>query len=199
MFARSLFAAGTLVLVAGTACPKDPASSRPRFTGAPKVYYLLKETEEAETSTRVERRTDVIPQGEGTEASAAIVAKGETPLISLGGGQARLYGNAAGTEGWSVDNAVLFEVVDGKGQVTRRFAVGYHDGLRIGSEDVDNVGRKAFQFAAGEVDVTSALPEAGTFVLRATAIDTGNVGHVSNVFLIIGPPSGDVDEDVRIR
>jgi hypothetical protein len=187
--------------VAILGCPKDSGSARPKYVGPPKVFYLIKAVEEAETATRPEHRDDVAPMGEGTEAIAAVVAKGESPPFSLGGGVARLYGDAGGTEGWSVDNAILFEVVVG-GAVTHRFAVGYHDGLRIGSEEIDNLGRKAFQFGPGEIDITSGLPETGTFVLRATAIDTGNVGHVSNVFLIVGPPSGAgkmPDDDLQNR
>ena len=192
--ARNFSIAATTLLLCG--CPRDPEASRPKFTGPPKVIYLLKSVDEAETSTRAERRTDVVPMGEGTEGTAAVVAKGETGPIQLAGGHARLFGDAGGTEGWSVDNAILFEVISPPGgSVIRRFAVGYHDGLRMGSEEVDNVGRKAFQFGPGEIDVTSVLPETGTFVLKATAVDTGNVGHVSNVFLIIGPGGGEPEDE----
>jgi hypothetical protein len=181
------------------ACPKDPAAARPQFTGPPRVIPLFTAVPEAETATRVERRTDVVPLGEGTEATAAIVAKVETPEMVLGGGRARLFGDDKGTEGWSVDNAILFEIVGPGGVVGHRFAVGYHDGLRIGSEEVDNFGRKTFQFTAGEVDITPLLPETATFKLRATAIDTGNVGRVSNVFLIIGPPRNEGPDDLQNR
>jgi hypothetical protein len=190
---RSFLVAVPLVFVA---CPKDPAATRPKFTGPPRVIQLFKAVEEAETATRVERRTDVVPLGEGTEATAAIVAKVETPEISLDGGRARIYGDDKGSEGWSVDNAILFEIVSG-GSVGHRFAVGYHDGLRIGGEEVDNFGRKTFQFAGGEIDITPLLPDTGTFKLRATAIDTGNVGRVSNVYLIIGPPRNEGPDDLQ--
>ena len=193
---RTVSAIGTTLFLLG--CPPNPAATRPKFVGPPKVLYLLKAVEEAETSARAERRTDITPMGEGTEGTAAVVAKGETPPLQLNGGRARLFGDAGGAEGWSVDNAVLFEIVAPPGgSVTRRFAVGYHDGLRMGSEEIDNLGRKAFQFAPGEVDITSSLPDSGTFVLKATALDTGNVGHVSNVFLIIGPPAGEAEDELQ--
>jgi hypothetical protein len=178
------------------ACPKDPASTRPKFVGDPRPIQLFTAVPEAETSTRAERRTDVMPLGEGTESTAAVLAKFEGD-ITLGGGRARLFGDDKGTEGWNVDNAILFEILGPGGAVTHRFAVGYHDGLRVGSEEVDNFGRKTFRFAAGEVDLTPLLPENGTFKLRATAIDTGTVGQVSNVFLIIGPPGPSAPDDLQ--
>ncbi len=178
-------------------CPKSSDSARPKYSGPPRPYQLLKAVEDAETSTRVERRTDIVPQGEGTDATAAVVAKAEVGPIEVNGGRARLHGDAAGTLGWRVDNAVVFEVLGARGEVTHRFAVGYHDGLRMGSDNIDNFGRKAFQFDAGEVDLAQLLPESGPFKLRVTAIDAGNSGGVSDLYLIVSAGEAAAEDDLK--
>ena len=126
-----------------------------------------------------------------------MVATGETPLLRLEGARARLYGDAAGKEGFSVDNLILLEVLDEKGRVLNRGAVGFTDMVLMGKEQVDSVGPMSFTFEPGVVDITALLPESAPFKLRATALDYSGVGRVSNVFMLLESPSGSSEDDLR--
>jgi hypothetical protein len=158
---------------------------------------LLAETPERETSQIEERRDDVEIDTRDFERTPRVVATGETPLLRLEGARARLYGDAAGKEGFSVDNLVLLEVLDDKGKVLNRGAVGFSDLVLIGKEQVDNVGRMSFTFDAGEVDVTNLLPENAPFKVRATVLDYSGVGRVSNVYLLLEPRGNASEDDLR--
>lgn len=178
--ASRLLSACLLLGALGACTPRVPA---PRPTAPPRALLLLAESEEKATEARDERRNDVEVETSGLDRVPRVVARGETAAFSLDGARARLYGNAEGTLGWSVDNFVLFEVLDGAGAVTGRFACGFSEGVSVGRESVDLVGRQAFSFEPGEVDVTGHLPESGSFRLRATALDYQGVGRTGAVYL----------------
>ena len=121
----------------------------PVRTGPPRPVQLLADTPERETSQIEARREDVEIDTRDFERTPRVVATGETALLRLEGARARLYGDAAGKEGFSVDNLLLLEVLDEKGQVLNRGAVGFTDLVRIGKEQVDNVGPMSFNFEPG--------------------------------------------------
>ena len=158
---------------------------------------LLEATAEQEMSARPERRADIEIETSTERVHPAVIATGETGLIRLEGARARLYGDADGTTGWSVDNVVLLEILDRQGAVLGRAAAGFAGPMFVGREPVDNVGRMSFTLAPGEVDITSALPESEPFRIRATALDDGGVGRVSDLFLVLEPPQRAADEDLR--
>jgi hypothetical protein len=158
---------------------------------------LLADTPERETSQIQQKREDVEIDTRDFERTPRVVATGETPLLRLEGARARLYGDAAGKEGFSVDNLILLEVLDEKGHVLNRGAVGFTDMVRIGKEQVDSVGPMSFNFEPGVVDITSLLPEAAPFKVRATALDYSGVGRVSNVFLLLESPAKSAEDDLR--
>jgi hypothetical protein len=194
MTARKLFLA--VVAASFLACMKQVPAT-PTRSGPPRPVQLLAETPERETSQIEARREDVEIDTRDFERTPRVVATGETPLLRLEGARARLYGDAAGKEGFSVDNLVLLEVLDEKGQVLNRGAVGFTDLVRIGKEQVDSVGRMSFTFEAGEVDVTNLLPESAPFKVRATVLDYSGVGRVSNVFLLLEPRGSGNEDDLR--
>lgn len=181
MFPAPRLLSACLLLGALGACV--PRVAVPRPAPAPRTLLLLAESEEKATEARDERREDVEVETSGLDRVPRVVARGETTPLSLDGARARLYGNADGTLGWSVDNFILFEVLDGAGAVTGRFACGFSEGVWVGREAVDLVGRQAFSFEPGEVDVTGHLPETGRFRLRATALDYQGVGRTRTVYL----------------
>ena len=178
-----------------SACPKNveakPAVER-------KAVRLLALTAERETlsisqlATQLEADTD-------QERVPHIVAVGETPLLAAEGADAWLAGDEKGTEGFAVDNCILLEVLSEDGKRLGRAAVGYLNGLAEGKEQIDLLGRRAFKFEPNEVNLATLLPEKGRFRIRATVLDIGGVGHVSDVFLIIAPRSTPAADDLRER
>jgi hypothetical protein len=158
---------------------------------------LLLDTPAQETETLEKRREDVeIDAAEG-ERTPRVVTTGQTPLLRLGGNRARLYGDARATLGISVDNFLLLEVLDASGKVVRRAVVGFTEGVHMGKEQVDALGRRAFHFEPGEVDLTALLPESEPFQVRATALDYWGVGRVSDVYLVLAPDARPSEDDLR--
>lgn len=165
--------------------------------GPPRPYPLLKETEEKETEQLETKREDVEVDTRDFDRTPRVVATGETPVVSLSGARARLYGDAEGTKGFEVDNFILLEVLDEKGRVINRGAVGFTDNVLMGSEVVDSLGRRSFSFEPGEVDLTSRLPENEPFRVRATVLDYSGVGRVTDVFLRLEPRDTKQEDDLR--
>lgn len=170
-----------------TGCPKrvESASSPAR------TVKLIADTPERETTTIGDLRADVEIDTRDHERTPHVVATGETPLMTAHGLTARLYGDEEGTKGWGVDNFLLIEVVAENGKVLERMSVGFTDTVIIGRETIDNLGRRAFNFEPGEINLTPKLPEKGTFKLRATALDYFGVGRVTDVFVVLKPEAGE--------
>lgn len=187
------------VAVSSVACMKHmPAASAPKAPLKARAVQLLTNTPERETTQIEAKREDVEIDTRDYERTPRVVATGETPLLKLEGAHAGLYGNAAGTEGFSVDNCILLEVVDASGKVVNRGVVGFTDPVDIGKERVDNVGPMSFNLKAGDVDLTPKLPESEPFKLRATVLDYSGVGRVDNVFLVLQPQAqAGVEDDLR--
>jgi hypothetical protein len=193
---RPTIALAVLLAAALTACPKRV---EPQRSGPPRPFQLLGAATERETTQIQQRREDVEIDTRDFERTPRVVASGETPLIRLEGATARLYGDQNGKEGWSVDNFVLIEVIGEKGNVLARGAAGFTEGVLIGANRVDNLGKMGFAFEAGEVNLTPLLPESEPFKIRATALDYSGVGRVSDLFLVLeyGAAGGRGDDDLR--
>ncbi|MCE9667415.1 hypothetical protein LY474_06265 [Myxococcus stipitatus] len=190
MHLRTLVLA-TATLGLATCAHRPPAPP----AAAPRAIRLLMDTPAQETLTFDRVREDVEVDTTEGERTPRVVTFGETPLLRLEGQRARLYGDAKATLGIGVDNFILLEVLDGKGQVKRRGVVGFTDNVHMGLELVDNVGRSAFTFEPGEVDITELLPESEPFQLRATVLDSWGVGRVSDVYVVFSAPQrAPVDE-----
>lgn len=178
-----------LVLLSLTACPK-----RVETMSAPsKPIRLLAETAERETTRLTEKREDLRVDTD-FERTPRVVATGETPVLTADGADVRLYGDEAATKGFSVDNFILFEVLGADGTVLHRVIVGYADGVSLGRERIDLLSRRSFSFEPGEVNLVSVVPEKGPFRIRATALDNGGVGRVSDVYLRIEPRARTTDD-----
>ncbi len=187
----------TLLLAA---CPKSGHPLAPRYAGPPRAYQLLAETPEAEISTRADKRADLLVAVESGQPVPAVVATRTSEPINRHGGRARLYGDAAAAEGWSVDNFILLEIADRGGRILRRAAIGFQQGVTHGSEQIDSLGPMRFTFEPGEVDLTPLLPADEPVTIQTTALDVGGVGRVSNLYLVLTPdaaPGG--EDDLRDR
>lgn len=196
MHSQTLVMAATLGLMA---CARQvPASATTTSTSTePRAVRLLLDTPARETHTLTKLREDIEVDATEGERTPRVVASGQTPTLNLDGHRARLYGDAKGTLGIAVDNFLLLEVLDASGQVTRRATVGFTEAVHMGREQVDSVGRRAFNFEAGEVDITHLLPDSAPFQVRATALDTWGVGRVSDVYLLLAPGSRADNDDLR--
>ncbi|MBZ4410128.1 hypothetical protein K8640_18130 [Myxococcus sp. XM-1-1-1] len=194
MHSRTLLLAATLGWMA---CARNvPAPAAAPTT--PRSVRLVVDTPPQETETLDKVREDVEVDTDEGERTPRVVTFGETPVLQRDGMRARLYGDAKGTLGISVDNFLLFEVTDAKGQVKRRAVVGFTESVHLGNEQVDNVGRRAFTFEPGEVDLTEFLPESEPFKVRTTVLDTWGVGRVSDVYLVLSAPEPRaVEDDLR--
>ncbi|MHA7633218.1 hypothetical protein [Corallococcus sp. M7] len=189
----TLSAAALSLLACAKQVPPSTAAAPPEA----RSVQLLSATPERETASLEQRREDVEVDTREGERTPRVVATGETPQLLLDGAKARLCGDAACTQGFAVDNFLLLEVLDTKGKVSRRAAVGFTDSVFVGNEQVDNVGRRAFSFEPNEVDLSALLPESEPFRLRVTALDYWGVGRVTNVFLRLEPGAGRAEDDLR--
>lgn len=185
----SLYLSGCSTLAPALGGPPKP----------PRAISLLEKVPEKETTRLTERREDVEINTRDFDRIPRVVARGETELLRLEGARARLFGDAGGQDGWSVDNVLLLEVVDEADNIIGRMAIGSSDAVLIGSEMVDNVGERSFTFEPGEVDITSHLPERKPFKLRATVLDYSGVGKVSDVFVILDTEARSSSEDDDLR
>ncbi len=181
-----------LLTLALCACPKRVDSS-----AAPRAIRLLSETPERETTQLTELRPDLEVDTRDFDRTPHVVATGETPPFSPEGAEVRLYGDEAGTQGFGVDNFILLETVGVDGKVLRAAVVGFADPVSQGKETVDNLGRRAFAFEAGEVNLAPLMPERGPVRLRATVLDYYGVGRVTDVFVRIEPKTSGGGDDLR--
>lgn len=194
MHPRTILLAATLGLLA---CARNvPASTPAPVSSTPRAIRLVVDTPPQETATFDKVRDDVEVDTEEGERTPRVVTFGETPVLRRDGQRAQLYGDAQGKLGFSVDNFMLLEVLDAQNAVKHRAVVGFTDSVHMGKELVDNVGRRAFSFEPGEVDVTELLPESEPFRLRVTVLDSWGVGRVSDVYLVLsnqGPRAAEDD------
>lgn len=157
---------------------------------------LMTATPERETTQLLEQRRDLEVDTDA-ERTPHVVATGETGLLVSEGAEVTLAGDEAGTKGFDVDNFLLIEVVLPDGTVSNRVVIGYVNGVSMGKERIDLLGRRAFAHDAKEISLSAAVPEHGSFRLRATALDTGGVGRVSDVFVLIVPRHTEGGDDLR--
>jgi hypothetical protein len=174
--------------------PEQQAPPRP-----PRPLQLLAHAPERETSQLADQRVDVEIDTLDWDRTPRVVASGETAYLRLDGARARLFGDADGKLGWSVDNVLLLEIVGQRGDILDRAVIGSSDPVLVGRDPVDNVGQRSFTFEPGEVDITAKLPGREPFKIRATVLDYFGVGRVSDVFLILDEDAqrSGSDDDLR--
>lgn len=189
---RVLVPAAVLLLLA-PGCPK-------RVEGGnvvPASVQLLHDTPERETAKSTELREDLEFDTKEQPREAHVVARGETGLMESNGGRVRLFGDQKGTLGISVDNVVLLEVLGSDGKVLNQAAVGFTEGLIMGKERIDLLGRQAFNFEPGEVNLSSLVPERGPWKLRATVLDNYGVGRCTDIWVVVDGEAGGTKDDLR--
>lgn len=163
-----------------------------------RVVRLLSAAAERETLSLTEQVTSLEADTD-QERTPRVVARGESPLLPAEGVEVTLAGDEAGALGFTVDNFILLEVLSDDGRRVGRAAVGYLNGLSEGLERIDLLGPRTFTFEPNEVSLATLLPERGRFRVRATALDTGGVGRVSDVFLVLTPRKAAPVDELRER
>lgn len=181
------------------ACPKSERALVPSYSGPPRALLLIAAVPEAETASRTAQRSDLFVTTDSGEPVPRVVAVGEVGPFSREGARVRLYGDQAGSRSWSVDNFLLLEIQGQGGRLLNRAAIGFQQGVSCGGERIDTVGQMKFNFEPGEVDLTNLLPAQEAVTIRATALDTGGVGRVSDVYLILSPGSSGAPSDEELR
>jgi hypothetical protein len=163
---------------------------------APQAVRLLGATLEQETSALQTLRTDLEVDTD-FERTPHVVATGETGLLRADGARFTLAGDEAGTREVFVDNFILLEVLLPDGRVAAKVVLGYVDGVTQGKERIDSLGQRAFSLGPKEVSLETIVPEHGQFRLRATALDIGGVGRVSDVFVLVSPRAESAADELR--
>jgi len=167
-----------------TGCPKAQSAVRLRAPDGQKVLKLLSQAR-VQAGAPLEKRADLLAlDGDGVSVPA-VVAAGTVGPLSRHGATVKLYGDEAGQEGWSVDRFLLIEATDARGQVIDRSVVGFQRGLMRGAEQVDSLGDMKPSFGPGEVDLSSRLPPDEPVTIKVTALETGEAGEVSDLYLIL--------------
>lgn len=162
----------------------------------PRSVRLLAAAAPRETQELEARREDLEVDTD-FERVPRVVATGETGVLDADGATFTLAGDEAGSQGFSVDNFILLEALAPDGAVLGRAVIGFVDGVSLGRERLDSLGRQVFAFEANEVSLKSVIPERGPFRLRATALDIGGVGAVSDVYVVVSAKKDTEADDLR--
>jgi hypothetical protein len=97
----------------------------------------------------------------------------------------KLAGDPQGRMPWEVDNFLLLEIIDSSGVILKRVVIGYHDEVSADGKVLEKIGPQSLSFSAGSIDVTHLFPINQQVTLKASAMDYGYEGKVSDIFLII--------------
>ena len=191
----SLFALAVASATVSVSCAtlSEMTAQEPTHPPTPGAFHLLDEVEPIPSEVLAERspREDMHIQTMTGFPTPSEIASGQTPeLVVAPGMRVSLAGDAEGTEEWSVNNLVLFEVLV-EGLVIDRFGIGFFEPIHIGSEMVEAVGGYSPRFDPRSPIITQRLPTHTPFVLRATALDYRTVGAVSSLFLLIEETDGE--------
>ncbi|MDF1562978.1 MAG: hypothetical protein P1V51_08030 [Deltaproteobacteria bacterium] len=159
--------------------PATPPGGFPILSAVP--------TTATETLMKIEKREDIEIRPTNFEMVPAVVAKGESPVFVLGPrSRASFAGDEAGTAPWKVDNVILVEVLDEAGKIIDTFVTGFLTGrMYQGNEMLENLGEWSPNFEARTPDLSLRLPREQRLKLQVTALDNGNAGSVTDLFLII--------------
>ncbi len=99
-----------------------------------------------------------------------------------------LAGDAGGVKGWRVDNFLLVEVLDQNDKIIKQAMIGRladADQVLSNGKRLAQFGPNSMIFSAKQVDIGPLLPVKKPFKLKVTALDYGEFGEVTDVYLIV--------------
>lgn len=139
-------------------------------------------------SYRSNQRKDLAMQTGRWDKTPSIMTEETTDILFLDKPRKlKLAGDDEGKKGWRVDNFILIEVLDQNGAVTARKVVGKLDGtdsVLQGGKRISQLQPNSVMFKAKQIDI-GPLPLKKPFKLKVTALDYGEFGEVSDVYLLI--------------
>lgn len=154
-----------------------------------KTLKLLSAVARQQTASyRSNQRKDLAMQTSRWDKTPSIMVEDSTDTLFLDKPhKLRLAGDDEGKKGWRVDNFVLIEVLDQNGAVTARKVVGKldaTDAVLQGGKRISQLQPNSVMFKAKQIDI-GPLPVKKPFKLKVTALDYGEFGEVSDVYLIV--------------
>jgi hypothetical protein len=139
-------------------------------------------------SYRSNQRKDLAMQTRKWDRTPSIMTEETTDILFLDKPRKiRLAGDEEGKKGWRVDNFLLVEVMDQSGTVTSRKVVGKldsTDSVLQGGKRISQLQPNSVLFRPKQIDI-GPLPVKKPFKLKVTALDYGEFGEVSDVYMII--------------
>ncbi len=134
------------------------------------------------------QRSDLSMQTKRWDKKPSIMTEETTEILFLDKpGKIRLAGDAEGKKSWKVDNFLLVEILDTNGVVTTKKVVGRFDSgdnLLQDGKRVSQLQPNSMTFTPKQVDI-GPLPVKKPFKLKVTALDYGEFGEASDVYMII--------------
>lgn len=180
--AQLLTADGAARLAALSQLNGDEQGTEPGDRRAIKVFSSVATAPSAQFEGNLEPRFSINPNSFlGKTLNIGPPWSGTVTLNA--GGTVSLAGDAEGAKPIYIDNILVF-CFNGSTCVS----VGQRDAADFQQADggsIDQIGRKGFNFAAGEIDLTPYLAVGQATNIAAYAIDYGGLAGVSDIFLIV--------------
>lgn len=137
---------------------------------------------------RSNQRSDLSMQTKKWDKKPSIMTEETTEILFLDKPRKiRLAGDEEGRKSWKVDNFILVEIMEPNGTVTSRKIVGRLDSGDSVLQDGKRISQlqpNSMMFTPKQVDI-GPLPLKKPFKLKVTALDYGEFGEVTDVYMII--------------
>lgn len=164
----------------------DPSWIKLHEVGSMKIVSGV--TRQLTSAYRSNQRTDLTMVTKRWDKKPSVMTEATTDTLILDKPRKiTLTGDQEGKKGWRVDNFLLIEILDSAGKVQSQKVVGRLDGgdyVMCNGKRVAQMQSNSVTFAAKQIDI-SPLPVKKPFKLRVTALDYGEFGEVSDIYMII--------------
>ena len=190
---KKLFIAALLCLAAATASAEyingqwvDPSWVKLHEVKNLKIVSAV--ARQKTDAYRSNQRADLSMQTKKWDKKPSIMTEETTEILFLDKPRKiRLSGDEEGKKSWKVDNFILVEIMEPNGTVTSRKVVGRLDSGDSVLQDGKRISQlqpNSMIFTPKQVDI-GPLPLKKPFKLKVTALDYGEFGEVSDVYMII--------------
>lgn len=137
---------------------------------------------------RSNQRADLSMQTKKWDKKPSVMTEETTEILFLDKPRKiRLAGDEEGKKSWKVDNFILVEIMEPNGTVTSRKVIGRFDSGDNALQDGKRISQlqpNSMIFTPKQVDI-NPLPLKKPFKLKISALDYGEFGEVSDVYMII--------------